>query len=303
MIDAEEFFEEDEPVEKVIAAFEAGVKFVTRPPDPQRIVVVGDLHGNTRWVEDLIFQSRRLLAGEWLRVILQLGDFGVFSDPGGDHYLARVQGELEFTDSWLMVLPGNHEDYDRIASWTEDGYPELATFNPWLNGCRLDRIIILPRGHRWTWHGRTWLACGGAASPDRAYRERLQARNGIRYWWQEEYITDDDVRRCIDAGHAEVLASHDRPSLARISLPPWPAGWSEADLARCEASREKVQTICQWTQPRWVMHGHYHQPFSALECDLGYGPVTVSQLGMDGTDDNYRVLNIRDMVWEPEAER
>lgn len=286
-----------------IGATTASIETTRR--DPGKIIVAGDWHGNTRWAEDVIFQSRRLLAGEPMRIILQLGDFGVFSDEGGDHYLMRVQGELEFVDAWLMVIPGNHEDYDRIESWREPGYPEFMTFQPLVAGYRLNRIMILPRGHRWEWHGRTWLACGGAASPDRAYRERLEQANGIKYWWQQEYITDDDVRRCIDHGHADVLACHDRPSMARISLPPWPRGWSEADLARCEGSREKVQTICQWTQPRWVMHGHYHVPFFSLDCDLGYGPVSVTQLGMDGDDpaDNYRVLNVRDMAWEPAPQR
>jgi hypothetical protein len=267
--------------------------------DPGKILVAGDWHANSRWAEDVIWQSRALLRDEPMKIILQLGDFGVFSDEGGDHYLARVQGELEFTDAWLMVIPGNHEDYDRIESWREPSYPELATFMPMLHGRRLSRIIVLPRGHRWTWHGRTWLACGGAASPDRAYREILEGQNGMKYRWEQEYITDDDVRRCIDAGHADVLVSHDRPSLAPISLPPWPRGWADADRARCDVSREKIQTICQWTKPWMVIHGHYHQPFSEIIADLGYDdhPVRVAQLGRDGTDDNYRVLDVRDMIW------
>ena len=117
-------------------------------------------------------------------------------------------------------------------------------------------------------------------------------------WWPQENITDDDVKRCIDAGPADVLVSHDRPSLARISLPPWPRGWSDADHARCEVSREKIQAICRHTQPYMVMHGHYHQPFSEIIADLGYDhPVRVAQLGMDGTDENYRLLDAETLEW------
>jgi hypothetical protein len=266
--------------------------------DPRKIVVVGDLHANTRWAETVLYNAHKLLAGEDLKVILQLGDFGVFSDAGGDYFLQQVQSALELFDMQILVTPGNQEDYDRIESWRDDDYPPLAAFMPLAGGERLDRIHILPRGHRWTWHGRTWLSCGGAASPDRAWRLRNFAQTGTVMWWPQENITDDDVKRCIDAGPADVLVSHDRPSLARISLPPWPRGWSDADQARCEISREKIQTICQWTKPYMVMHGHYHQPFSEIIADLGYDhPVRVAQLGMDGTDENYRLLDAETLEW------
>jgi Calcineurin-like phosphoesterase len=281
---------------------------ITAGTQPQRIVVAGDWHGNTRWAETALYDSHKLLAGEDLKVVLQLGDFGVFSDAGGDYFLQQVHSALELFDMWLMVTPGNHEDYDRIESWRDDGYPPLATFSPLVSGERLNRIIILPRGHRWTWHGRTWLSCGGAASPDRAWRIEQAKHTGVDMWWPQEYISDDDVRRCVDGGHADVLVSHDRPSLARIYLPPWPPMWADADHARCEISREKVQAICRHTQPYMVMHGHYHQPFSDVIADLGYGyPVRVAQLGMDGTGENYRVLDAERLEWltleEPVPER
>lgn len=267
--------------------------------DPGRVLIAGDWHGNTRWAEEVIFQSRKLLPGEPMRIIVQLGDFGVWSGDEGDHFLMRVHNELEFVDAWLMVVLGNHEDYDRVETWTEAGYPKFAAFSPEVNGYRLNRISILPRGHRWTWHHRTWLACGGAASPDRAWRERNYAATGVKQWWEQEYITGQNVLDCTRFGAVDVLVSHDRPAKARLSLPPWPPGWDIADLGRANASRGQVQRICAFAHPKHVMHGHYHLPFSCEQHDLGYGPVTVSQLGRDGENDNLRVLDVRDMTWTP----
>lgn len=263
---------------------------------PEKVLVAGDWHGNTRWALNVIWESKELLDSEDEKIILQCGDFGVWSGEAGDAYLQQLDFALGQAGACLLFIDGNHEDHDRIASWRERGYPQLATASPLVNGVRLGRIQHLPRGHRWQWHGRTWLACGGASSPDRAWRERRQAVTGVQLWWPQECITPADEDRC--AGPAEVLLSHDRPARAGLSLPPWPREWDDADRARSDASREAVQRICERTGVRHVIHGHYHLPFSSGVHDLGYDRVQVSQLGMDGTADNYRILNVREMRWE-----
>lgn len=262
--------------------------------DPRTIVMMGDLHANTRWTENAIFQAHKLVAGEDQQVIVQVGDFGVFSDAGGDYFLQRVSSALELFDMQILVVPGNHEDYDRIDSWAT---PNQLPFNPVVQGETLHRIKFLPRGYRWQWHGRTWLACGGAASPDRYWRTENEYRTGIKTWWPQENITDADIKRCADGGPADILVCHDRPARARLELPPWPRGWTEADYARCERSRDKVQAVCDAVQPAWVIHGHYHLPFSSARHDLGYDMAIVSQLNMDGFDDNYRLLDVEAMLW------
>lgn len=253
---------------------------------PGKIVVAGDWHGNTRWALNVIWESRELLAGEGEKVILQLGDFGIWPGEAGKAYLDQLGLALDQYDTMLLFVPGNHEDYDQIGSWP---WEQRAVAVPGTGG----RIICLGRGYRWQWHGREWLACGGAASPDRAWRER----NGAG-WWPGETITREDEEACISGAPADVLVSHDRPAQARLSLPPWPMGWTTQDLARCNASRDAVQRVCEGTQVRHVIHGHYHLDFSSRAHDLGYGPVQVTQLGTDGdARNNYRVLDTVTMGW------
>jgi Calcineurin-like phosphoesterase len=263
--------------------------------DPEKILVAGDWHGNTRWALNVIWEARTLLADQDPKIIVQLGDFGIWGGEAGEAYLQQLGFALDQADMTLLFADGNHEDHDLIASWREPGYPAgAAVAVPGTMGA----VFHLPRGHRWTWHGRTWLACGGAASPDRAWREDMEARSGGKLWWQGEYITPADEARCISGGPADVLVSHDRPARARVSLPPWPRMWAVADRARCDASREAVQRICEGTGVRHVIHGHYHMPFSDEQHDLGYGPVQVAQLNTDGYADNFRVFNTERMEWE-----
>lgn len=267
-------------------------------PDPGRIVVAGDWHGSTRWATTVIHEAGKILTayGEQYKVIVQLGDFGIgdWGQPGtGDVYLEAVNDACELADCWLLFADGNHEDHDLIASWREPGYPALAACQPKTARGRMPRVFHLPRGHRWTWNGRTWLACGGAASPDREFRETWEKANGEKTWWQQEYITQADVDACVTHGPADVLVSHDRPAEAPISLPPWPRGWAEADLARCEASRDMISAIVHGTGVQHVMHGHYHEDFQTAVLP----GLTVTQLGIDAMD-NYRVLDTRTMEWE-----
>lgn len=253
---------------------------------PGKILVAGDWHGNVAWMLHAVEQSRTLLPRDGnRRLILQLGDFGIGFMTGAE--LTMVNDALVAADAETWFADGNHDDHDAIARWQDGLVP----------GC--SRIRHLARGHRWTWHGRDWLACGGAASPDRAYRQQqMNAGWSKPCWWPGEYVTDGDVRRCAAGGHADVLVSHDRPARAAIALPAWPPCWSDADQARCAASRERLQEICDAVTPQHVIHGHYHLPFSCGQHDLGYGPVTVSQLDMDGTAGNLRALDVVSMEWE-----
>ena len=57
---------------------------------PRRILVAGDWHGNEDWALSVIRRAQSTLARESPRLILQLGDFGVWPDRAGQDYLARV---------------------------------------------------------------------------------------------------------------------------------------------------------------------------------------------------------------------
>ena len=50
---------------------------------PERIGVAGDWHGNTPWATRAIRKISALLPAGGPRVIVHLGDFGIWPGPGG----------------------------------------------------------------------------------------------------------------------------------------------------------------------------------------------------------------------------
>ena len=81
---------------------------------PRRIVVAGDWHGNEEWAVSVIRRIPTLLAGEDQRLILHLGDFGIWPGQAGQVYLDRVSHALAEADAELWFVDGNHEDFARL---------------------------------------------------------------------------------------------------------------------------------------------------------------------------------------------
>ena len=179
----------------------------------------------------------------------------------------------------IWFVDGNHEDFTQVHRFD----PEQS-HSRW--------ITHLPRGWRWRWHGRDWLALGGAVSVDRAIRTEN------RDWWPGEEITADQALEVIKDGPAQVMVTHDCPSGVAHTFPPPPSFWDVRDLARADVHRERLQTVVSAVQPQWLMHGHLHRGYQRTT-DLGYGPVEVTGLDCaEGHGQNWAVLNVKTMQWE-----
>ncbi|MDR2988438.1 MAG: metallophosphoesterase, partial [Nocardiopsaceae bacterium] len=76
---------------------------------PGRILVAGDWHGNRLWAVNVIRRIPQLLNGEEPRIILHLGDFGIWPDDEGRRYLTTVSSVLAEQDAELWFVDGNHE--------------------------------------------------------------------------------------------------------------------------------------------------------------------------------------------------
>lgn len=250
----------------------------------ERIVVAGDWHGNEGWALSVLSRVPVLLAAETTRLVLQLGDFGIWPGQAGRRYVASIGSALARVDAGLWFIDGNHDDLRQLTTnAAESVWPPPRQVGP--------RLFHLPRGHRWAWHGRTWLACGGGVSLDRA------ARTEGADWWPEEEITDAQEAAIIAAGPADVLVSHDCPAGVRHDFGKPPSWWAPEDLARNEAHRERLQRIVDAVQPAYIIHGHLHRAYQR-SCDFGYGRVQVTGLDADDRLRNFMVLNVLDMTWQ-----
>jgi hypothetical protein len=252
---------------------------------PSRVLVAGDWHGSKDWALSVIRRVPQLLAGEPERLILHLGDFGIWPDTQGRQYLNAVGAALEQVNAQLWFIDGNHEDFPQLA--------QLAVDRDVADGRVSVRpgICYLPRGHRWQWHDRRWLACGGGVSLDKAARTEGQD------WWPQEELTSEQETAIIAGGHADVMVCHDCPAGVGHTFSRPPSWWAAADLERNDAHRRRLQRIVDAVQPAHLLHGHLHRAYRRT-CDFGYGPVQVTGLAADGALRNFAVLDVVSMAWQ-----
>ena len=246
---------------------------------PSVVAMIGDWHGNTPWALGVLEQiaDRRISFG------VHLGDFGIWPGPQGKRYLDLVEDRCAELGIVLYVVPGNHEDYSQINAGKTD---ELGrrVFRPHLLG--------LPRGFRWNWHGRTWVALGGAISIDRV--ERVPGRS----YWPEEAITEAEAEKVMADGIADVMVTHDCPSGVVHTFGEQPQRWL-ADIRKTEEHRELLQRVTDVVQPSYLMHGHLHRAYERW-VEMNHGSVRVTGLDCDGAwHGNWAPLDVRDMRWLP----
>lgn len=115
-----------------------------------RRALAGDWHGNRLWSQSRIMDAQRAGA----KRIYHLGDFGIWPGVQGEAFLDKMNRTCEFAKIDIWVTPGNHEDWDQInrVPVSDDG---LQWIRP--------RIALIPRGHRWTDGGRTFVIAGWRA--------------------------------------------------------------------------------------------------------------------------------------------
>lgn len=212
------------------------------PGNPKRLLVAGDTHGNClHWKHVLLPTAQE----HQVEGIVQLGDFGYWPlTSEGRDYLAWLSSELDNSDSWIVFVDGNHEDHRALLQLPRrpDGFVEVT-----------DRILWVPRAHRWVWSGTRFLAVGGAFSIDRQRRKRDSGRWG---WFEEETITSEQAQLALADGPADVLLPHDAPkgAMPKVKL---------SDIGRYApegvAHARRAQEVAGATKPKLLIHGHWHQ--------------------------------------------
>lgn len=243
--------------------------------DPDRVLLVGDSHGNAAFMRAACNRAAQL----GIPVLLQLGDFGLWPGVSGNEFLAEVGRAASTAGVHVCFIDGNHDDHAQIGRWPTrfDGPVPVG-----------GALTYLARGRRWTWAGVRFGALGGAFSVD--WRGRVPGQS----WWPEEVVTDADVER-LGPDRLDVLVCHDSPAeltmRSRFILAP-------ADQSAADESRRHVQEAVDVTRPRLVVHGHWHHRQSralhfidqtATEADLTgrihWADTVVEGLGADVSRD------------------
>ena len=237
--------------------------------DPKVVLVVGDAHGDTGFIE----RAAKVARHRGVEVILHLGDFGAYW-PGSDRWLAEVDRVLaRHGVKRLVFVDGNHEGWvskvgpgglvgaRASAERDEQGFVVIS-----------ERVRWADRGHRWTWGGVRFGALGGAFSVDHGYRV-----SGLTWWPGLEAPDQCDVER-LGSEPLDVLVTHDAPDSANMPS----GGLPLLDEMKSAEVRYLIEQALHNTNAALVLHGHWH---------LRYG-TSVNWWGEDGVERIARVEGI-----------
>lgn len=241
-----------------------------------RVGLAGDWHGNLWHAE----RSLKKFSAAGICSILHLGDFGLWPGNSGAKFIRRVDTACAWHGVTIQISDGNHEDHSR-----------LDQIEP-VDGVRwvTDYIGFFERGHRWAWGDTTFLSIGGAPSVD---KDRRAAGSS---WWPQEAITDADVAKAVEGGHADVMLSHDAPipgTKAVQNIIDSPAPWSPEALKYAAEGRARITAVFEAVHPSVLIHGHFHAVDRATVRIPGADHDTdVVSLACDGMDGNLATLDI-----------
>lgn len=244
-------------------------------PDPKKILMLGDTHGNSAHVEWAASVAER----EKADAIFQLGDFGYWEHAEhGGVFLDKVSAISSDYEIPIYWLDGNHENH----TWLRRRYIDSALVPRDEYGFVQIRagLFHAPRAHTWTWNGVKFMALGGAYSIDMygrlrgEDRDRRQARaeiggrkqqgvpipDEVRWvaesgehtrWWPEEEVTDEEVELAMQVDKVDILLTHDKPLFSSPS-------WNRKNDMTSMENQEKIQKVMEHLQPTILMHGHLH---------------------------------------------
>lgn len=232
--------------------------------DVTRILVAGDVHGNTKHMYWLIATA----VSHEVKIILQLGDFGAWEHTeDGRKFFNDVNRIAKRNGVTIVFICGNHDKTSLLLSKygskrDEDGF--LV--------CR-SNLRYIPRGTVWTWGATRFLAFGGAYSVDKEWRLDLERQRrekweykrslGSRqrdtssgyFWFPEEEASEEEFLKAMgDGSRVDVMVTHDKP---RGSNP----RWNRKDYLECLPNQDRIQALLQARTPSILLHGHLHYPY------------------------------------------
>lgn len=260
---------------------------VNFPVDPDKVLLAGDWHGN--WVRAI--EVIRIADERGVEVIVHVGDFGYWT-PGlsTDMYLKKVNEACKKAGITLLWVDGNHECHSVLLNQPIDEATGVRRIR--------SNVYHLPRGFRWTWHGKTWLALGGAVSVDR------HMRTENRSWWPEEIISGDDAELAKKGGKADFMVTHDAPN--KVFIPGLMSDMFPRDLIyKSELHRDVLGDVVDVVCPDFLFHGHYHVRYVDERPRPDGGVTHVIGLADDGAalSDNFAVISFKEDGYDERLRR
>lgn len=224
--------------------------------------VFGDWHGDDVWASTVLSNISKGA------LVVHVGDFGIWPGPVGKRFLMIVERLLAEKSAHMLLVPGNHEDYNRIGGLkpvTSQVHPDVSGLT---NFSRLtSSISVAGRPGFGVVEGQTCAFLGGAVSVDR-HRRRL----GTSYWADECFTLED----ALALQPAEVLFTHEVPAgvdMSQFAGPEWM--FDRSALKEAAVSRGWLRQGVDVVKPSWLFHGHWHVGYTVLLSGFDYTTTVV----------------------------
>jgi len=231
----------------------SGLNVIKAHNDDAMVSLAGDWHGNTPWVMKAVDWT----AAAGSKIVLHLGDFGIWPGPSGKKYLSQVSKKCDLLGLDIVVTLGNHEDWNRIEGLWENDKRRDDSGNPLPIEIE-EHVVLLPRPYRFMLGGKSFLSLGGAASVD------VDGRTNGRDWWPDEALTVGMVEAAKAGGYADVMLTHETPDVpfavqsVEDVLRGNPLGFSQFGLNYSAQSRRFMTEVFESVKPKLLAHGHMH---------------------------------------------
>lgn len=200
-----------------------------------KFMFVGDLHANLDAADRVAELAKDYKCDE----IIQVGDWGfIWSDSWKAEELSEV---LKGHGIPMRFCDGNHDNHPELFKAERNKEENILPFLTYQHRGTLKEFS----------DGTKMVFLGGAPSIDRRFRQRGYD------WWETEYITEEDVKACLEHKgiSIDVLVTHDA-----ASRPPGIKETSDVGFNyRAEASHDAIKAVLRALKPALQIHGHYHR--------------------------------------------
>jgi hypothetical protein len=212
-----------------------------------RVAIAGDWDEHFGWAFAVLRSLRD--TDPAVHTLLHLGDFGLFPDAQGEHYLRTLDkicrgGGVDR----ILVTPGEREHW----GWLD----HLFASEPGSAIQLSDAVWVLPRGYRFRLAEATFLSFGGAASIDASLlTEDIE-------WWPSELARDAEFELALSGGKVDVMLTHEAVDGGTLMVDAVNnsnvRGLNELDREYSAWSRRSLTRLWHDLSPKVLTHAHMH---------------------------------------------